>query len=99
MTNWYKIAIKERIPGGRAEGVPVSDFNKKDLETGINIEKEHTSDPETAEEISKDHLSEFKNYYTELKKMENLLKENKELKKMEEKVNNSHLKVETCKQK
>ncbi len=75
--NWYKTS-KERIPGGRADGIPISYFNKKDLEQGKNIEKEHTSDPEIAKEISKDHLYEFKNYYKELKKMEEKLKKEKE---------------------
>ncbi len=75
--NWYKISIKERIPGGRAEGIPVSYFNKKDLEQGKDIEKEHTTNTGIAEEISRDHLYEFKNYYKELKKMEEKLKKDK----------------------
>ncbi len=74
--NWYKIS-KERIPGGRAKGMPISHFNKKDLEQGKNIEKEHTTDPEIAKEITRDHLCEFKNYYKELKKMEEKLKKEK----------------------
>ncbi len=78
MINWYKrIIAKERIPGGRAEGIPTSNFNKEDIDRGKNVEKEHTTDPEIAEEITKDHLQEFENYYTELKKMEEKLKKNK----------------------
>jgi hypothetical protein len=41
---------------------------------GIEIESEHTTDKKVAREIALDHLWEFANYYTELKKMEERLK-------------------------
>lgn len=46
------------------------EYNKKELEMGIDVEKEHTNDPRMAERIAKDHLAEIPDYYTRLKKME-----------------------------
>jgi len=43
---------------------------KKELVKGINIEKEHTKNPDVAREIAMDHLDENPNYYTNLKKVE-----------------------------
>jgi len=37
---------------------------------GVKVEMEHTNDPKIAKEISLDHLFEFPDYYTRLKKME-----------------------------
>lgn len=37
---------------------------------GIEVEKEHTDDEEIAKRIALDHLKEFPDYYTRLKKME-----------------------------
>ena len=45
-------------------------YDPKELKMGIDVEKEHTTNPLIAERISKDHLSEFPDYYTRLKKME-----------------------------
>ena len=45
-------------------------FDKKQLQMGMEIEKEHTSDLDEAKSIAKDHLAEFPDYYTRLKKME-----------------------------
>ena len=49
---------------------PDSDFDAKELEMGIDIEKEHSDDKFVAKMIAKAHLAEFSTYYTELKKME-----------------------------
>jgi hypothetical protein len=70
---------------GKHNSVPDSFFNKDELELGIRIEMEHTDDPEVAKKIAKDHLAEFKDYYTRLVKMEK--KAEKDSKK--EKENNS----------
>ena len=75
--NWYKIAIKERIPGGRAEGKDPDKYDSKEMNMGIETEKEHSPDIEIRKEISRDHLQEFKNYYTGLKEMEEKLKKEK----------------------
>jgi len=37
---------------------------------GIEVEKEHTNNDNIAKKITLDHLSEIKDYYTRLKKME-----------------------------
>lgn len=71
---------KEEIVGGKADGKSVEDIAKKhnisvkeiedQLKIGLEIEREHTDSKEKAEEISKDHLWEFPDYYTRLKQME-----------------------------
>ena len=81
MTNWYKRAIKERIPGGRAEGKDLNKYDSKQVDIGEKIEMEHTRDKEIAKEISRDHLEEFDNYYTGLPKMEKKLEKQKKEKK------------------
>lgn len=48
--------------------LPDSKFNKKSLEMGIRVEKEHTSNPCWAKQIAKAHLKENKDYYKILKK-------------------------------
>jgi len=76
--NWYKKAIKERIPGGKAKGLPPEDFDKKQMEIGEEIEMEHTPDPAVAREIARDHLEEFpRDYYTGLTDMEEKLEKKK----------------------
>ena len=57
--------------------VPDPNSPEEQLKAGIKIEMGHTSDPKEAEKIAKDHLAEFPNYYTELVKMEDKLKEKK----------------------
>ena len=59
-----------KIPGGKADKHKPSDFDAKELAMGVKIEKEHTDDPALAKEIAMDHLAEFPDYYTRLKKME-----------------------------
>lgn len=71
-----KIA-KDQLPGGLADNMKPSDFDKTQLEKGTKVEMEHTDDKSLAEEISSDHLSEFPNYYKELDKMEKKLKKQK----------------------
>jgi len=50
------------------------EYDPEELRMGIEVEMEHTNDRDIAERISRDHLAEFKNYYTALKKMEEGLK-------------------------
>jgi len=70
----YKTIFEDRLNGGRADNKKTSDFDKTQLKMGVEIEKEHTGDKKTREEIAMDHLEEFpENYYTELKKMETKL--------------------------
>lgn len=64
---------------GRSKGKrPSEGMNIYDLNKAINVEMEHTSNPEIAKKIVFDHLSEFgMDYYKDLGKMENKLKGDK----------------------
>ena len=42
-------------------------FNEKELEDGVQVELEHTSDSMIANKIAKDHLTEDPKYYSKLK--------------------------------
>ena len=75
----YKTAKwKDKIPGGKADKNKPEDFDKKQLEKGKKIEKEHTPDEDLAEEIAMDHLEESGDkkgkkggkYYDKLDKLE-----------------------------
>jgi hypothetical protein len=61
---------KDKIPGGLAAGKSDSDFDPVQLEAGIRVELEHSSDRAVAKEIAKDHLCEDRNYYKKLRKIE-----------------------------
>ena len=84
--NWYKKAKKwkDNIPGGRADKKSPSDYNKKNVEKGHRIEFEHTDDPDTAKEITIDHLEEFPKYYDEKIGLPNMEKDLKKDKKLED---------------
>lgn len=66
-------SAEEKIIGGKADAEPDSKYDAKQLAMGKKIEEEHTKDPEKTKEIAKDHLEEFPDYYSELKKMERRL--------------------------
>ncbi len=66
MENKYK----DKIPGGLADKKKPEDFDQVQLNKGIKVELEHTSNEEMAREIAMDHLMEDKNYYTKLEKVE-----------------------------
>jgi hypothetical protein len=61
---------KKHDPKGYYEVRDMVDFLKRQLEAGIKVEGEHTSDPQMAKEIAMDHLFEDPNYYIKLKKIE-----------------------------
>lgn len=61
------LKTEDKLPGGIADDAKDSQFDSKQLEMGSQHEMEHTSDPEKAKEIAKDHLSEDPKYYTNLK--------------------------------
>ena len=52
-------------------------FDKVQLKIGRKIELEHTKSKKVAEQIAKDHLREFPDYYTHLVRMENKLRRRK----------------------
>lgn len=60
----------DKIPDGLADQKPDSDFDAAQIEKGIQVETEHTTDREIAKKIAKDHLSEDSEYYVKLEKME-----------------------------
>lgn len=53
----------------KKHGVPESHIRAQ-LKKGVAIELEHTTDPGVAQEIARDHLSEFPDYYDRLAKAE-----------------------------
>jgi hypothetical protein len=58
----------DKIPGGLSDGMPDSKFDPKELAEGIPEEmREHTTDPDIAKEIVKDHLVENPHEYSEEK--------------------------------
>jgi tRNA nucleotidyltransferase/poly(A) polymerase/2'-5' RNA ligase len=60
----------ELLPGGTESKLRPKDVDPEQLQLGIEVESEHTSDRELAQEIALDHLSEMPDYYTRLRKME-----------------------------
>ena len=66
---------KDKLKGGKGDKKTPSDFPKKDIEKGHLVEFEHTDDPDTAREISIDHLEEHPDYYVGLDYMEKALTE------------------------
>jgi hypothetical protein len=60
------------VNAGRAyeKGIKEENVDAKELEMGIAVEKEHTSNLDVAKRIALDHLAELKDYYTRLAKME-----------------------------
>jgi len=73
--------MENKLKGGKSDNLSLKDIAdkfdvpvtniKKQIEKGIKVEMEHTSDKEKAREIATDHVSEFADYYDRLDKMEN----------------------------
>lgn len=73
---WYKKCKKvNKIPGGKADGIDLNEFDQVEIEKGKNVEFEHSEDPDIAREIASDHLEEHPEYYIALKHMEDMLTE------------------------
>ncbi len=72
--------MKNTIKGGKSDKMSLKDIADKfgvsieqikaQLQKGIKVEIEHTSDKEKATEIATDHISEFPDYYDRLAKLE-----------------------------
>lgn len=75
MRQYLKRLKAEEVMGGKADGLPDSQFDKAELAKGIKIEKEHTNNPAVAKEITKDHLTEHDMYYEALPPMERMLED------------------------
>lgn len=73
---------EDEIEGGKADDLTPKDIAKKfnlplshiekQIKMGIKVELEHTNDRILAKEIATDHLAEMPDYYTRLKKMEDI---------------------------
>ena len=51
------------IKGGLGDDKNLDDFDPEQVKRGLDVEKEHTDNPEIAGEITADHLTEVPNYY------------------------------------
>lgn len=89
--------VKDILPGGRADKNKPEDFDKAQLEIGIEIEMEHTDDPAVAQEIAMDHLTEDPEYYTHLRKMEMDAKNGKGFAKESKETNEARMGVDYIK--
>jgi hypothetical protein len=70
----------DTLAGGNADGMNNSSFPPSQIEMGRKVEMEHTGNPQVAEEIARDHLAEFKDYYSRLDKMEETAKKEASIK-------------------
>jgi hypothetical protein len=69
MKDAYKIDIKnfkDQLPGGHADAKPITNYDLKQLLSGINFERDHTKDNMLALELAMDHLERMPDYYTRL---------------------------------
>ena len=55
-----------KLPGGVGDDTQTSQVDANQLSLGVQIEMEHTNDPDIAKEIAMDHLKEDPKYYTKL---------------------------------
>ena len=62
-----EVAVDQVCNGLKEPAVSPDDVDPKELEMGIEVEKEHTDDEAVAQIIALHHLSENPNYYSELK--------------------------------
>lgn len=60
------------LEGGKAEEEPdkAKNLDPQQLSRGVEVEMEHTRQPEVSKEIATDHLTEIPDYYTRLDEME-----------------------------
>lgn len=64
---WHESLKEDLLPGGKGDNTTDVDFDPKEIEMGMEVESEHTPDPEIQNEIVHDHLDEDPEYYTKLK--------------------------------
>jgi len=69
-TDLRKAVGRDRIPGGLADDKCPGSFDPQAVKVGAKVEREHSSDPAIQEEITRDHLTEDKEYYKKLARME-----------------------------
>ena len=61
---------EDKLSGGLADKKKPEDFDKEQLDKGVEVELEHVDDEDLATEISMDHLTEDPKYYDKLEKVE-----------------------------
>ena len=69
----YVLAVKpccDCLSGGDGEYSTPADADQHELAMGVRVEMEHTTDPEVAQQIALDHLTETPDYYTRLQQVE-----------------------------
>lgn len=59
--------MTNKLPGGKGDTANLRNFDPNELAMGLEVEREHASDPEIAREITMDHLTEDPHYYSKLK--------------------------------
>lgn len=67
--------LQDYLKVGKHRNEPDSKYDVEELKKGVLVEMEHSDNVDICKEIAKDHLSECKNYYTLLNKMELKCKE------------------------
>ena len=66
----FAAQLQNRIPGGKADNIPLLNFDHESLKEGVKVEMEHTTDRNIALEIVTDHLVEDPQYYVKLRAIE-----------------------------
>jgi hypothetical protein len=61
---------EQELPGGQGDKLTPADVDPVEFGMGMEMEKEHTEDEATRQEIVLDHLAEDPAYYSKLKQME-----------------------------
>ena len=62
--------FKDSLPGGVADGKPITAYALEELLVGIKFEREHSSNSFIALEIAMDHLERVPDYYSRLHRLE-----------------------------
>ena len=62
--------LSDILAQGKRSKEPSKQLKGNEIDMGMGVEKEHTSNPMIAKRIAEDHLTEIPDYYTRLKKME-----------------------------
>ncbi len=62
--------MRDRLPGGLADDRKAHEFDPQALQQGVEVELEHTGDPDIAREIAMNHLVEDPRYYQKLAVLE-----------------------------
>lgn len=69
--------LSDFLAKGKRNKEPEKKLDPKQIEKGVKVESEHTSNPALAKRIAQDHLVEIGDYYDRLDKMESAAKKGK----------------------